>query len=114
MVLEEIAMYEDEPQDRVHDFLAEAVYGDHPLGRRVLGEAAVIAGVPRDEIAAYHSGHYVAENANTWAAKTPAMIGAIRRSAQPIAWAAGDPGLANGPRKLNTVATASSRRATPA
>ena len=32
-------MYEDEPQDRVHDVLSEAVYGDHPLGRRVLGEA---------------------------------------------------------------------------
>ena len=30
-------MYEDEPQDRVHDVLAEAIYGDHPLGRRVLG-----------------------------------------------------------------------------
>jgi predicted Zn-dependent peptidase len=62
VVLEEIAMYEDEPQDRVHDVLAEAVYGTHPLGRRVLGDAAVIAGVPRDEIAAYHSGRYVAEN----------------------------------------------------
>ena len=62
VVLEEIAMYEDEPQDRVHDVLAEAVYGDHPLGRRVLGDAEVIAGVPRDEIAAYHSGRYVAEN----------------------------------------------------
>jgi len=62
VVLEEIAMYEDEPQDRVHDVLAEAVYGKHPLGRRVLGEAKVIAGVPRDEIAAYHSGRYTAEN----------------------------------------------------
>ena len=61
VVLEEIAMYEDEPQDRVHDVLAEAVYGEHPLGRRVLGDAAVIAGVPRDEIAAYHSGRYTAE-----------------------------------------------------
>jgi len=62
VVLEEIAMYEDEPQDRVHDVLAEAVYGAHPLGRRVLGEAEVIAGVPRDEIAAYHAGHYTAQN----------------------------------------------------
>jgi predicted Zn-dependent peptidase len=55
-------MYEDEPQDRVHDVLAEAIWGDHPLGRRVLGEASVIAGVPRDAIAAYHSGRYTAEN----------------------------------------------------
>ena len=43
VVLEEIAMYEDEPQDRVHDILADAVFGEHPLGRRVLGEAEVIA-----------------------------------------------------------------------
>jgi predicted Zn-dependent peptidase len=62
VVLEEIAMYEDEPSDRVHDFLAEAVYGDHPLGRRVLGEAGVIAGTPVPQIAEYHRGRYVAGN----------------------------------------------------
>ena len=37
VVLEEIAMYEDEPSDRVHDVLDEAIFGEHPLGRRVLG-----------------------------------------------------------------------------
>ncbi|MEO8092249.1 MAG: pitrilysin family protein [bacterium] len=62
VVLEEIAMYEDEPQDRVHDVLSEAVYGEHPLGRRVLGEAVVISDVPRDQIAGYHSARYTAEN----------------------------------------------------
>jgi predicted Zn-dependent peptidase len=60
VVLEEIAMYEDEPQDRVHDFLADAVFGDHPLGRRVLGAAEVIASIPVPEIDAYHHAHYVA------------------------------------------------------
>jgi predicted Zn-dependent peptidase len=60
VVLEEIAMYEDEPQDRVHDVLAEAVYGDHPLGRRVLGAADVIGSIPVPEIAAYHGERYVA------------------------------------------------------
>jgi predicted Zn-dependent peptidase len=62
VVLEEIAMYEDEPMDRVHDFLAEAVFGKHPLGRRVLGTADVIASIPVPEIEAYHHGHYVAPN----------------------------------------------------
>jgi predicted Zn-dependent peptidase len=62
VVLEEIAMYEDEPQDRVHDVLAHAVYGDHPLGRRVLGEADVIASIPKDAIAAYHDARYTAPN----------------------------------------------------
>jgi predicted Zn-dependent peptidase len=58
VVLEEIAMYEDEPQDRVHDYLAEAVFGGHPLGRRVLGSADVIASIPVPEIDAYHRDRY--------------------------------------------------------
>ncbi|HEX3609675.1 MAG TPA: pitrilysin family protein [Solirubrobacterales bacterium] len=62
VVLEEIAMYEDEPQDRVHDILAEAVFGGHPLGRRVLGEAEVIKTVPIAEIEAYRGGRYTGAN----------------------------------------------------
>ncbi|HEY7949696.1 MAG TPA: pitrilysin family protein [Solirubrobacterales bacterium] len=62
VVLEEIAMYEDEPQDRVHDILAEAVFGEHPLGRRVLGEAEVISSVPVPDIETYRSGRYTGPN----------------------------------------------------
>jgi predicted Zn-dependent peptidase len=58
VVLEEIAMYEDEPQDRVHDILAGAVFGEHPLGRRVLGEAEVISSIPVPEIEAYRWRRY--------------------------------------------------------
>ena len=61
VVLEEIAMYEDEPQDRVHDFLADAVFGEHPLGRRVLGEAEVIASIPVPDIDAYHRARYTGD-----------------------------------------------------
>ena len=39
IVLEEIAMYEDDPQDKVFDVLGEAVFGDHPLGRAIIGRA---------------------------------------------------------------------------
>jgi predicted Zn-dependent peptidase len=60
VVLEEIAMYEDEPQDRVHDVLGEAVFGSHPLGRRVLGRAEVIASIPVPDIDAFHRSRYVA------------------------------------------------------
>ncbi len=60
VVLEEIAMYDDEPQDRVHDVLAEAVFGEHPLGRRVLGEPEVIASVPVPAIEDYRSSRYTA------------------------------------------------------
>jgi predicted Zn-dependent peptidase len=62
VVLEEIAMYEDEPQDRVHDFLADAIFGEHPLGRRVLGEAEVISSIPIPDIQAYHRRRYTAAN----------------------------------------------------
>jgi predicted Zn-dependent peptidase len=62
VVLEEIAMYEDEPQDRVHDILAGAVFGEHPLGRRVLGEAGVIASIPVPDISAYHRQRYTGAN----------------------------------------------------
>jgi predicted Zn-dependent peptidase len=58
VVLEEIAMYEDEPQDRVHDILASAVFAEHPLGRRVLGEAEVISSIPVPEIETYRRAHY--------------------------------------------------------
>ena len=46
IVLEEIAMYEDDPQDKVFDVLGEAVFGDHPLGRPIIGTAEVVGGVP--------------------------------------------------------------------
>jgi predicted Zn-dependent peptidase len=62
VVLEEIAMYEDEPQDRVHDVLAEAIHGAHPLGRRVLGDARVIESIAVPEIASYHRTRYTAPN----------------------------------------------------
>jgi predicted Zn-dependent peptidase len=62
VVIEEIAMYEDEPSDKVHDVLAEAVFGDHPLGRPVIGRAEVIANVPVPDIAAYHDERYAPSN----------------------------------------------------
>lgn len=55
-------MYEDEPQDRVHDVLADAVFGEHPLGRRVIGSADVIASIPVPSIDAYHGERYVGPN----------------------------------------------------
>jgi predicted Zn-dependent peptidase len=62
VVIEEIAMYEDEPQDKVHDVLATAVFGDHPLGRPVIGRAEVISSVAVPDIAAYHAARYLPSN----------------------------------------------------
>src|SRR5215213_7518169 len=59
VVLEEIAMYEDDPQDTVFDVLGEAVFGGHPLGRPIIGRAPVIRDTPVDVIAAFHARRYV-------------------------------------------------------
>ena len=59
VVIEEIAMYEDEPSDKVHDVLGGAIFGDHPLGRPIIGRAEVISSVPVPDIAAWHDGRYV-------------------------------------------------------
>jgi predicted Zn-dependent peptidase len=61
VVLEEIAMYEDDPQERVFDLLGEAVFGSHPLGRAVIGKAEVIGAATRDRLAAFHREHYQPE-----------------------------------------------------
>ncbi len=58
IVLEEIAMYEDDPQDRVFDVLGEAVFGDHPIGRPVIGRPEVIAAVTAADMHAFHAAHY--------------------------------------------------------
>src|SRR5436305_4979810 len=62
VVLEEIAMYEDQPQDLVHDLISEATFGAHPLGRPVIGRAEVISSVTRRTVSAYHRSMYVPGN----------------------------------------------------
>jgi predicted Zn-dependent peptidase len=62
VVLEEIAMYEDQPQELVHDLISEATFGTHALGRPVIGRAEVISSVTRRSISAYHRSMYVPGN----------------------------------------------------
>ena len=61
VVLEEIAMYEDDPQDRVFDALGEAVFGTHPLGRAVIGRAEVVGAVELDGLRGFHRERYLPE-----------------------------------------------------
>ena len=62
VVLEEIAMYEDDPQDRVFDVLGEAVFGAHPLGRAVIGTAAVVGAVSDEQLRAFHDERYAPQS----------------------------------------------------
>jgi predicted Zn-dependent peptidase len=54
VVLEEIAMVEDSPQDLIHDVLAEVVLGEHPLAHPILGTRESVSGASEDDIRAYH------------------------------------------------------------
>ena len=62
VVLEEIAMYEDTPQELVHDLFSEAVFGRHALGRPVIGTAEVISSVTKRVLSTYHRQMYAGGN----------------------------------------------------
>jgi predicted Zn-dependent peptidase len=54
VVLEEIAMVEDSPQDLIHDVLAEVVLDGHALAHPILGTRESITGASEEDIRAYH------------------------------------------------------------
>ncbi len=60
VILEEIAMHDDEPGDEVHDLFAAAVYGEHPLGRLISGTAETISPMTRRQIETFYRRHYMA------------------------------------------------------
>jgi predicted Zn-dependent peptidase len=58
VILEEILMNDDAPDDVVHTRLLEALFPGHPLGRETLGTEATIEQMARDAIAAFHARWY--------------------------------------------------------
>lgn len=92
VVLEEIAMYEDDPQDRVFDVLGEAVFGEHPLGRAVIGRAEVVRAVELDALRAFHAARYLPASVVVAAAGSvdhDELVGMVESSLAP---AGGKPG----------------------
>ncbi|MGP9018197.1 M16 family metallopeptidase [Streptomyces sp. BR1] len=58
VILEEIAMTEDDPGDCVHDLFAHTMLGETPLGRPVLGTVDTINSLTRPQIARFYKKHY--------------------------------------------------------
>ncbi|MFF9504057.1 M16 family metallopeptidase [Streptomyces sp. NPDC014656] len=58
VILEEIAMTEDDPGDVVHDLFAQTMFGDTPLGRPVLGTVDTINALTRGQISRFYKKHY--------------------------------------------------------
>jgi predicted Zn-dependent peptidase len=94
VILEEIAMYEDDPQEKVFDVLGEAVFGSGPLGRAIIGRADVIAKTPLEQIAAFHRERYAPTNIVIAAAgaATHEQLVELARSRTPEAWSEGASG----------------------
>ena len=59
VVLEEVAMYEDSPPELIHDDLCEVVFGEHPLGRPIIGHSETLGALDLETVSAYHDAHYV-------------------------------------------------------
>ena len=62
VILEEIAMNDDDPADVVHEAFAAQLFGDTPLGRPILGTADSINKITREQIAEYYAARYRPEN----------------------------------------------------
>src|SRR5215204_7718349 len=59
VILEEINMHEDSPEEVVHDLFTEALWPNHPLGRPVLGTAETIRAATREKVHRFYRKHYV-------------------------------------------------------
>jgi predicted Zn-dependent peptidase len=60
VVIEEIAKYEDDPEEHIHDLHARCRWGTHPLGRPVIGTRNSVSSFTHDDIGKYMGRHYVA------------------------------------------------------
>jgi predicted Zn-dependent peptidase len=62
VVLEEIAMNEDDPADTVHEAFTAKLFGDTPLGRPILGTTDSINAITRDQIHEHYQARYTPEH----------------------------------------------------
>jgi predicted Zn-dependent peptidase len=62
VVLEEIAMRDDDPSDLVHDLFSDTYYGDTPIGRPILGTIESINGMSRNTVFNYYKKKYLPQD----------------------------------------------------
>ncbi|MCX7921564.1 MAG: insulinase family protein [Clostridia bacterium] len=62
VILEEIGMYEDSPEELVHDILSETVWEGNPLGYPILGAQDSLKGINKETIEEYISNNYTPDN----------------------------------------------------
>ncbi len=62
VILEEVKMHEDTPEDFVHDMFAETAWARHPLGQSALGTREVVAAITREDMLKYMGNMYTPDN----------------------------------------------------
>lgn len=62
VILEEIDMYDDSPEDLVHELLQKQVWENHPLGYIISGEKSVVSAMTKEQILAYMKQYYCGSN----------------------------------------------------
>src|SRR5258708_22143779 len=62
VILEEIAMTDDDPSDTAHEAFGLQLFGDTPLGRPILGSADSINAISRSQIAEHYAARYLPKN----------------------------------------------------
>jgi predicted Zn-dependent peptidase len=62
VILEEIRMRDDAPEDMVHELFAGAIFPEHAIGREVIGSPESIDRMTPSDIAAFHGAHYHPSN----------------------------------------------------
>src|SRR5438105_7984425 len=58
VILEELKMYQDQPQDYVHSLFEQVMWPSHPLGRDIGGTMESVSRITREELVGYTGGHY--------------------------------------------------------
>jgi predicted Zn-dependent peptidase len=58
VILEELKMYLDQPQDYVHSLFERIMWPDHPLGRDIIGTVESVSNTSREDLITYLQGHY--------------------------------------------------------
>ena len=88
VILEEINMHEDSPEDVVHDLFTETLWPNHPLGRPILGTVETIRAATPASVKRFYRSNYVPGHLVVAAAGQPAPRGPAE-DAQGRAWTRG-------------------------
>lgn len=62
VVAEEISMYEDTPDDIIHDYFSQTIWDGHPLGRPIIGTMDSLSRINRERLLSFYNRHYSPSN----------------------------------------------------